>query len=269
MTFAPGVYLDVDEPDYFADPALSNSGAKSLLTSPAVYRDQVDNPKPPTKSMELGTVVHTLVLGTGSRIGVVDADAWTTKAAKEEAAEMRARGTVPVLAHQFETAQKIAARVREHDIAGQLFADGDPEVSMWWRDSETDIMRRCRIDWMMRRRGGNRQVLVDLKTTATHCEAGELAKAVARYLYHMQSWWYCDGAQTLGLGADPAFVFVFVSTTSPHLVRVVELDAEAVAVGKQLARQAIDRFIECTNAGVWPGWPPTITSLSLPRWAMR
>jgi hypothetical protein len=93
---APCIVGDMDEDWYHSDPvpealggSLSSSGAKLLLppNCPAIFDYQRRHGKRPSRAMELGTVVHGMVLGTGQPVDVHDYKDWTTKAAKEAKAK--------------------------------------------------------------------------------------------------------------------------------------------------------------------------------------
>src|SRR4051812_35256773 len=99
----PGIYPDLSNDDYHADPvpggSLSSSGARSLLECPAVYRHQRDHGRPNKAHYDIGHAAHMLVLGAGPDIYPVDAADWRTKAAKEEAEQAREFGMTPLLIH--------------------------------------------------------------------------------------------------------------------------------------------------------------------------
>ena len=67
----PGIYPDMDEAEYHADPvsgwSLSASGAALLLdpSCPALYLHSRENPKPRTKALDMGVLAHRVVLGAG------------------------------------------------------------------------------------------------------------------------------------------------------------------------------------------------------------
>lgn len=272
-----GVY-DMPEDAYHADPApqrsLSVSGAKKLLppSCPAIFEYERRHPKPPSDAMDLGTVAHKMVLGSGPEIVVVDAANWMTKAAKEQREAARLAGAVALLRDDYGRALAMANAVRAHPVAGALFhpGTGTPERSLFWEDPATGITLRARPDWLPHAAGhGRRFIITDLKTCAS-AEPGAVAKQVFNLRYFMQAPWYADGVAALGLHPAPDFLFVFVESAPPHLITIAQLKDEAMDAGRALNRQAIERYRDCTEAGVWPGYSDEpIEAIDLPFWAYR
>lgn len=271
----PGVY-DLPAEAYHADPipggSLSSSGARRLLppSCPALFRHEQLHGRKPRRVFEIGHAAHALVLGTGSELVRVEADNWRTKAAQEKAAEARGRGAVPLLPDEYAEVHAMAAALRAHPVASALFAPdhGRGEQVLAWRDAQSGIWRRAMLDWLPDP-GAGRLIVPDYKTTT--CAAPlELSKTVHKYGYHQQHAWYVDGAQALGLGdQDAAFVFVFQEKTAPYLVTVIELDALALRIGREMNRQAIEIYAHCSESGVWPGYSDDVESVPLPVWVER
>ena len=269
----PGVY-DIPEDWYHRDPvpgaSLSASGAKKLLACPArFFYDRAHSPQPST-AMEMGTAAHKMVFGIGAQVVLVDAENWRTKAAQQEAADARAQGHVPLLPGDYAKAKAIADAVRRHPVASALFSldRGDPEQALCWTDPETGVWLRARLDWLPRPVPGRRTVIADLKTCAS-ATPHAIAKAVADYGYFIQAPWYVDAVRALGLDDDPEFALVFVETAPPHLITVAALDEDAMAFGRAEGRKAIERFRDCTESGIWPGYSNEIQWVSLPPWVRR
>lgn len=263
----PRLDYDLDERLYHADPALSSSGARAILKSPARFAYDREHGRPDTQAFDEGKAAHSLVLGTGApmfipRDGIgVPYSAWNTDDAKAQVAEARARGEVPVKVEQHARVLAMAEAVWRHPRAGALFLDhGGPEVSGFWQDSETGAECRVRFDWL------RHDCIVDLKTT-DDASYESFRRSAAKYGYHQQDPWYRDGAAACGLG-DLPFVFVVVEKEPPHLVACYELDDEALAAGWRRNRRALELFARCTETGRWPGYPEHIQRLSLPRWAV-
>jgi hypothetical protein len=161
----------------------------------------------------------------------------------------------------------MAAAIRQHPIASALLDPdhGTPEVSGYWQDEQHDVTRRFRLDWMPDTDGG-RLIVPDYKTCPS-ASPESIRKAVANFGYFMQDPWYRDGLAALDVAEDIAFVFIFQEKTPPYVVTVVELDDEAVRLGRMRNDQALQVFRECTATGVWPGYADDVELISLPRWA--
>jgi hypothetical protein len=271
----PGIYRLTND-EYHADPvpggSLSSSGARRLLppSCPAVFRYEQEHGRPPKREFDIGHAAHQLVLGEGPDLEVIDADNYRTKAAQEQAKEIRARGGVPLLTAEHDQVVAMAAALREHPVASALFDpdNGLPEQNLFWNDARTGIMRRARIDWLPER-GTGRLIASDYKTCHS-ADPDALAKAVHNFGYHQQADWYLDGIRNLGLGdEDAAFVFVCQEKNPPYLVTVIEVDAMALRIGAIRNRRAIDIYARCIAEDHWPGYATDIALVSLPPWAER
>lgn len=272
----PGVY-DLPARVYHADPvpggSLSCSGAKKLLppSCPALFRHWADHGQAPKDEFDFGHAAHAEVLGVGAPIAVVDADDWRSSKAKEAKKAAHAAGETPLLRRDYDTVQAMARALRDHPVASALFqpGTGQPERSLFWFDDEFGTWRRAMLDWLPGTTDG-RLIIPDLKTCSS-AEPGSLARVFFQYGYHQQCPWYIDAAEALGLagGFEPAFVFVFIEKTPPHLVTVAQPSPEAIQWGRVLNRKAIDVYRHCKQTGRWPGYADDVISLSLPAYAER
>lgn len=267
--------VDMDEAAYHRHPALSQSGAKLILSSPALYRWRIDNPI--TRDYyDVGHAVHSGVLGIGQPIRYIQgktakgeqSDGWATKHAQEQRDEARAAGEIPLLASQRADVEGMTNAVLRHPTAAWLLdpSRGAPERSLFWDDPRTGCPLRGRLDWLPN--SGDPFVIVDVKTTKS-ANPAEFSRSAVNFGYHQQDAWYRDAIIALGLHDDPSFVFINVEKEPPYLVSVVELEPEAVELGRARNRRAIDIYLECTENDTWPGYPAEITTISLPPWAYR
>ncbi len=257
----PGFYLDVDERSYHTDlTSLSVSGAKVLLKAPALFRWQQDHPVH-KDVFDFGSAAHALVLGAGMEsIYVTPLDEFRTNAAKAEKAEARRVGLSVVTPAEWLTVCDMADVLATHETAMRLLSDGKPEVSAYARDEATGVMRRCRFDWL-----GSR-ILTDYKSTRS-ADPWSFGGDVAKFGYHLQAAWYLDLARDLGHPAE-AFAFIAQEKEPPYLVEVYDLDEPALARGRELNNRALERFRDCTESGIWPGYTARqFSTLSLPKWA--
>lgn len=259
-----GIYPTMPEAEYHAHPALSHSGARLLLECPARYAWRRDNPQH-SDDFDFGKAAHRAVLGIGAEVVAVDADDWRTKAAREARDDARAAGKVPLLAADVVRIEAMRTQLLAHPLASRLFAGGTPEASMFWHDS-TGVMLRARPDYLPPVGTGRRDIIPDYKT-CQRADPGSFGKSSASYGYHQQAAMYVDGWRTL-TGRDAAFVFVAQEKEAPYLVAVHELDEEALMIGRERNRRAIDIYRQCTETGIWPGYPSDVQTVSLPRWAV-
>jgi PDDEXK-like domain of unknown function (DUF3799) len=269
----PGVYDGMPPEEYQADPvpggSLSVSGARKLLppSCPALYKHWTTSSEPHKAEYDVGHVAHKLVLGVGPTVVVVDADNWTTKAARAQRDEAYAAGATPVLRKDHEQVRAMAASLRRHPVASKLFqpGTGKAEQSLFWQDHR--IWRRARLDWI-RDASAARLIVADYKTCLS-AEPEHLSRAMHNFGYGQQGAWYLDAAKALGLApnGEPAFVFVFQEKTPPYVVTVCEPDAETLRWGQVLNRKAIDVYRRCRESGVWPGYADEVISVGLPSWA--
>jgi len=256
--FGPGVYAGVSNRGYHADPALGSTSLKTLATkTPAHYIHDKANPKF-SDAFTLGTAAHSLILEADtSGIVVVEADNWLTKAAKEAKSAALAEGKQPLLTKEMAQVWAMHDAVMEHPEAWKLFNGHQAEQSVFW--DEDGLMLKCRPDaWQPGR-------LVDLKTTV-NADPREFGKTAYNFGYHQSAAHYIDGVKE-ATGEELPFTFVLVEKTAPYLVSVVELDWEAVSLGRALNDRAKRIYKECTAANRWPGYPPS-DPIELPPFAV-
>lgn len=268
----PGLYADLDEAEYHADPvaerSLSQSGAKLILDCPARYQQAMLTPRT-SRAFDEGHSAHAHLLGKGSTIVTIPDEmlsganrAIASADAKKWVADARAAGQVPVKSDITAKAGAMVDAVRRHAVAGLLFREGAAEQSIFWRDAETHIMLRARLDWLTTLPSG-RPVIVDYKTTDRSCATSRFSYSARDFGYYIQDPWYREALASTGI-EDPAFLFVVQETSAPYLVNVVELCDDDRDVGARHGRAARRIFAECMTTGHWPGYPERVQSLRLP-----
>ena len=245
--------------DYHRSPALSASGAKLILKSPAHYRWAMDHPTT-SQTFNLGHAVHSLVLGSGRPVTMIQSDDYKTKAAREERDHALTMGAIPLTRTEHAQVAAMAEAVLNHPLAAALFADGTPELSIFTTDPEIGVELRTRPDWIGR-------TIVDLKTTV-NANPADFDRIAWTYHYEQQAAWYLDEVARAGIMPDEdRLLFVNVEKSPPYLVSVTELDAEALRIGRERNREAIDTFARCIATNEWPGYPAIEHLVPLPTYA--
>lgn len=262
----PGLYPELTNTQYHADPALSASGAKDILQAPAIYKHHREHPVH-KDVYDFGSLVHTLVLRDETEaVVVVDADSWRGAAAREIRDEARKNGAIACLRKEHEKAKAMADAVKAHPLAAALLEDGRAEQSVFWQHP-TGVMLRARFDWYPNPKTGRPFVLVDYKT-AVNGNPDDFNKTIASNGYDLQWAFYTAAARSLGHD-DPELLFVAQEKEAPYLVSVNGLDIEAKQIAKARMDRAVRIYAECMETDTWPGYPGDVNYLSLPLWFIR
>lgn len=264
-----GVVYGLPEADYHAPKdELSSTGAKLILESPAKFKHQIlDGNRVHRAGFDLGTAVHTKVLGVGERFVTYPEEHLTksgnvsTKAETVTwATEQRAAGRIILTPAEASMTDAMSEAVLAHPLAKKLFErDGHPEVSVF--DEYLDVKRRGRFDFLPNEGG----IAVDLKTAVDASPAG-FERATARFGYHIQRGHYLDILKRLGREVD--MLFVTVEKTAPYLVAVHQCNEQFADMGETEALEALDIYRECMESGEWPGYPETVNVMQPPMYSI-
>ncbi len=110
-------------------------------------------------------------------------------------------------------------------------------------------------------------LIPDYKTSRT-ASPEQLDRVINDYGYHLQAAVHLAGIRALRLagGDEVAYLLVVQEKTAPYLVSVVQPDMTALRIGALLAREAMDRYLQCSESGQWPGYSSEVEIVGLPRW---
>lgn len=215
------------------------------------------------QAFDLGNVAHALILeGSTERVCVIEADSWRTKDAQTRRDEARLEGLVPLLAKDWARVEQMVVSVRAQlDLRPEdppLFTDGAPEATLVWE--EQGVTCRARLDWLRH----DLTAIDDLKTTGGSANPITWSK---RTLWNIgadiQVAFYLRGIKVLQ-GVEPAFRYVLAENTPPFAISVVELDSSARAIGDAKVARAIEKWAECLETDVWPGWSQNTYMAEMP-----
>ena len=161
---------------------------------------------------------------------------------------------------EFRSIAGMVASVKRHPLTSKMVRDGEPELTMTWKDPETGLLCKIRMDYYVRKH----RMIVDFKST-DDASYDEFRKDVENYGYHRQDALYRAGAIEVG---EPVqhFILVAVEKTRPYAPAIYSLDAEAVGKGYSSVRRDIVRLAECVKGKTFPGYPPGIQEMSIRPW---
>jgi len=262
-TLNPGVSMKFSE--YAAATGCNFSTLKHMGTSPKHYRHALENPKESTVAMTLGRAAHTAVFEP-KRFQLeyaVWSDSRRTNAYKEFAEECEAQGRSVLRDEEYETVLAIRDSVRGTPAIAELLEKGRPEVSLFWRNPQTGIECKGRLDWI-----AGRTAILDLKTT-TSIDESWFAQQAWKMRYFHQAAMYREGyAVSSGRGLVLPFGIIAVESKAPHACRLFWLEEDSLERAREEYVTWLEQVRDCTETGVWPGPLPVETELKAPGWAM-
>ena len=279
---APGLYA-IDDADYHADalceaPSLSSTIARLLVNqSPlhAWYEHPRLNPSQDEKSsktMDVGSAMHALLLGHGRDIEVLDFPAWTTNASKAARDQARELGRIPLLKHVYQGAERlVAAANAQIDLYPELdglFDGALFEPAAVWQEPG-GLWCRCKFDIL--REFPDFIAIADFKSTDKVASPQVVGKQVSSMGYDVQMAFYRRGLRRLlGPNSKPIRTFIISQERKgPGAMTIVEPDEQMLELADQKVLVALKLWSLCLSTGQWPAYPPVITSLMLSPWAER
>lgn len=279
MSPEPGIYKNVDFDTYRSWDCINNSSLKHAEKSLAHYRRYLDNPPDrTTDAFRFGSFAHGgklepmvacqhYVVEPDLTKNILRADGTeysNPKATKEyrdrvAAFEAANAGKEVVPQKWFDRFAGMANALDENETARRwLRSDGDAELSIVWDDPVSGLRCKGRIDKLPKHLG----IAVDLKTTA---DASDFERSIAKYGYHRQAAFYCDGLSVL-TGRVHGFGIIAVEKDEPFGVRAAPMSGESLAVGRQEYRSLLNKIAAARNSDRWPGYESP-EAWNLPNWA--
>lgn len=261
-----GITYGVPEAVYRAIDARCQTDLKVLAECPAKYHYWRDRESKQTADQLTGTVCHTSILEPhrfDEKYEAHDKPNQRAKAAKEAWAklegEVKARGRTIITLDDYELAMRTRDAIQDHPAAKEFLdvLGGNEVVARW---DENGVECKARID----RLSDGRTVAIDIKTSrSVHPSA--FASSIRRYGYQVQASFYSRAVEACA-GPIPVFYIIAVEKTPPYLVGVFRIDTDMLAVGEAIWRRGMERYIECTKSGRWPGYSDEVQLVQLPEW---
>ncbi len=261
----PGIYLR-GELDYASINAINFSTLKHMARSPRHYQHVLKNGMVATASMGRGTLAHIAALEPerfAQEYAVYNGGRRAGKNWEAFRASAEADGLKVIKESELDEALAIRDAVRADMTASACLSGGHAEVTLVWRDAETDTLCKGRVDFL---RQDNQ--IADLKIAAD-IEHGMFSKACARLQHYVQAAMYLDAVETL-TKKPASFRIVAVESKAPHDVAVYTLsDEDVLGPGRDAYRTMLRRVAECRETGVWPGYSNGVEMpLVLPPWVL-
>lgn len=254
--------------DYQRDPAVNRSALDKIALSPAHFRHYMDHGQEETTALLQGRLLHALLLepySVATQFAVFTGavrrgNAWETFQ-KENA------GKDIVTMAELETAVAQRDALLKNPLVRGALSESMREASAFWTDDETGVACKARFDVVCPRDGGTvGGIAYEIKTTHD-ISTESFTRDAFKYGYYRQAAWYLYGLNAATGRNYPDFGFIVVEKSAPYGVRVFRLSNEAIDRGYEENMANLRLYKSCQETGQWPGFPPVIETLELPRWA--
>lgn len=258
---APGIY-DIDIDVYHSQaccdgPSVSSSGLRVILREcPAKFWALSDlNPDriilPPKEAFQFGRAAHALVLGEpefNSKFVLSEYDSFRSK----EAQEWREKQTRQIVRkEQMPVIELMAHAQRAAPQTARAFQAGKPEMSIIWRDEETQVWLKARPDWLP---DFPRLRFISEYKTCVSIEPRRLSIDVFKFGYELQAAMQIDGLKAVTGDTALGIAHIVQEKEPPYLCDMRLFTDEQLDFGRREYHKALRIFARCLDSGVWPGY---------------
>lgn len=273
-----------NDDEYFALPALSASQIKQFNEGGCgAYRFWQSSPLNPNKktnadkdasdALVFGKLAHCMLLEPEElekRFVVADCGAkGRDTAAYRKFIKDFADPRIIVSSEEWERAGKMIANLRGHKLAASIIAGAKTEMPIVWRDDQTGLLMKCKVDAIKRTKNGI--VVIDYKTSG---DMESFIKWPHKNSYYLQDAVYRQ-AIFEKYGEYPSeFVFIMQSKKpdEEEMIAILRYSFEDVEYAKDRARYLTDtiaekykQWLETKDDSIWQPYP-NIIELHLSQW---
>ena len=243
-TMKTGIFKDFNEKEYHSVEALSFSGIKEMIKSPAHYKVFREQKEEFDKQRHFFRSIHLAVLEPNkiqTHISIVDGHG-ATKSVKEARELAVLSGKVCIDSEMADSLVEIKKNVLFHEVSGSILENSSNEVSIFWHDEELDIPCKARIDIM------TTQGTWDLKSFSKLHNIKLLRSHILDMGYNIQAAWYRRGLKALGKGANEAGL-ILVNPEKPYNVATYKINEASIIYAQETINEAARRYKECRESG--------------------
>ncbi len=249
-----------DRNAYRAFPALNQSAAKHLLTSPAHYQAYINTPHEETKALRFGTFVHAAVLEPDTLNDLYatapEVDRRTKEGKETWAAFATANAGKTILDAEESAIGHLVAASARHALKRQGVVFEQTEAM--YHVDYNGVPLKAAID------GVAGDYLWDIKTTGPgEATPAGMLKSIRSYRYNLQAYWY-RLVYELATGRRPlGFRFLFVEKEPPFATAICEVGPELMSYAVADFEKAVALYKACTESGVWPSYPEEVQVIDI------
>jgi len=266
-----GIYEGLGFDQYRKAWAIANSDLLRLEESPRKYKFQQENPKPQTKAMAFGTALHTIVLEPEKFNELYIPDAYTGSYSKDAKAwrEEQKENDITVINNKDDPEKGVYGMsdwdrlhymrdaVLAHPTLSILLGDGgQSEVSIFWKEEETGLMCKCRVDYLPYAHN----IAIDLKSTED-ATMSEFQYSMFKYGYVHQDAHYSDGLYAHNMIRH--FIFAAIEKEPPFEIGLYTVSKEDRDFGYTRRNRNLLKMQDCIKNNNWSGITEDVREINL------
>jgi hypothetical protein len=275
----PGIYRDITEAEYRADPfggSFTQSLAKVVLAHSVLHareesalaepREEDDEAEKYVKAQAIGNAVHKTILGRGKDIEVIDAKDFKKDVAKQARDAATAAGRVPILAKHKVIADRMSQRAYEQLMRHEdkdAFTNGSGEVMIAWQ--EDGVWLRALVDWL----SDDLRTIDDFKSSGMSMAAHVLGKRAETAGWHVQHAFIRRGLDVLdpGNAGRRRHRNIAQEQFHPFALNVMHHDKYWLTMGEKKVEAAVTAWKAARKANRWACYPPVSVCPEYPKYA--
>lgn len=208
----------------------------------AVAAKRGDLPGPDSKAIDLGQLVHMLLLGGEDQFAISEFPDFRSKAAREWRDAQKEAGKYVITQEMFNAASIIMSNVEAHPLSKQyIYAKGATYEHEMFATTADGVDLKGKADVLIR--GDEGVIITDVKTTA---QFDKFFRSAQPMHYDLQSANYTLVTSS-SLGVDPAlvkFVYCVIETVAPFRVQFMVAGIDFVEAGERKLRYCIDEIVK-------------------------
>ena len=253
--------------EYHGSGELSRSTAWSLLQScPAKVRYDMNNPKPSSPALVIGSGFHTATLEPEKlddefavKPSEIDGQGPRTKHYKEafelmQKSEPDKQWLAPA---DYDLILEMAGSALDNPVLRHYMADINKVVEGTGYFEMEGAKCKVRPDLYIPGAG----VVIDLKSTQDASNRG-FTKSVRQFGYLFQACWYMHALRLLG-EKPKQFVFIAVEKTAPYAPAAYTIKESDINKQFSNMERACQLWATCQSSGIWPGYSDMVETLDL------